>query len=962
MRTSFFAALAAMLLLSPQSKAQVNINDSVKYVTGANAEYASILNYMKRAMRFNAQVPQEKVYLHFDNTGYYKGETIWFKAYVVNAGDQTPTNISTVLYVELVTPGGDVIKTKKLYIKDGEAEGDIKLEKIYKTGFYEVRAYTRYMTNWGNAAIFSRVFPVYEEPKKDGDYSKSVMETHSYKYRMPEYREIPEEMLDEKNNKKGKNDNIVTAKKLPKGKINVSFYPEGGALVENVPCRIAFNVVDSEGRHFDTEGTILNSKKEVVGAAITFEKGRGFVDVLSDGEPLYLRLKTADGKEQEFLLPEADPEGVGLVMNTLRDDAITARLSASRSLQGRLLGYVLMNKGKIAYADTLTTKSSMSIKIDRHSAPEGVNQLVLFDSDGKVLADRLFFICPTADQSDSIYVTTKQKVIQPCGKVKLNIQTRPNASVSLSAMDISTMTDGCEGNAKTWMLLSSEVKGYIEHPDYYFESDDLAHRRAADMLMMVQGWRRHRWQLMDGDEKFRTIQHIEDSLYISGKVLDNKGKRVKAGIDLDIVFYNKLGDWLRGSTVTDSNGEYAFAAPNMSGDWNVQFITKENGVKKKMRVTVDRHFSPMRRWLSPYETDEQAMYIENFMENTPDSLFKDFDDIPLRKRENMLPNVKVKARRRIFEGARAAWESEARGEYGAWIYYDMIAETQKIQDEGKTIPGIFDWLLSRNPNFAARGVEQYFPTHEESNNTNNEDNNVVADYGTDDSNNDNADIAHEASAIGDDDGDITINELEEITKGNKSSGHSDKLVSKEEKKRKETSSSDCGLDYKNRPILWVINNKPFGITSSLSDDMFVLREESLYSIQRFPLYIDEVNAIYISEDAKSYQQYGLSRLISSSAKKPVTIHIYTHVDNFVKVKGQVSTRYHAFDSVDTFEMDDYSVLPPMEDYRRTLYWAPNVKTDKDGKATVEFFNNSSARKFYISAEGMTKDGHILVNE
>ena len=27
--------------------------------------------------------PQEKVYLHFDNTGYFCGETIWFKAYTI---------------------------------------------------------------------------------------------------------------------------------------------------------------------------------------------------------------------------------------------------------------------------------------------------------------------------------------------------------------------------------------------------------------------------------------------------------------------------------------------------------------------------------------------------------------------------------------------------------------------------------------------------------------------------------------------------------------------------------------------------------------------------------------------------------------------------------------------------------------------------------------------------------------
>lgn len=959
MKKTLFATLTAMLLSVPQAEAQLNINDSVKFITGANAEYASILNYMKRAMRFNEEVPQEKVYLHFDNTGYFKGETIWFKAYVVNAGNMKPTELSRVLYVELVTPGGDVVKTQKLYVNDGEAEGSIRLEKIYETGFYEVRAYTRYMTNWGNAAIFSRVFPVFEEPEMEGDYSARTINTHNYKARTISSREIPQEMLDEANNKKGRNDNIITAKTLPKGKINVSFYPEGGNLIENVPCRVAFNVVDSEGRHFDTEGMILNSRKEAVGATITLEKGRGFLDVTSDGEPMYLRLVTADGKTQDFQLPETEMEGVGLVMNTLRDDYVTAQLNASRSLDGRLLGYVVMNNGRIMYADTVTCNERLNIRFDRKSIPAGVNQFIVFDSDGRVHSDRLFFICPSTDAADSIYVTTKQKVIQPCGKVKLDIQSRPDASISLSAMDVATLTNGNEGNARSWMLLSSEVKGFIEHPDYYFEADDVNHRRAADMLMMVQGWRRHRWQLMAGEEEFRKIQFIEDSLYISGKVLNRRGKYMMPNVDLDVyLFRGDTQEWVKGTTRTDSLGNYAFAAPNMDGNWNVNFVTKVNGKKSRMRVTVDRNFSPMRKYLSPYETDEQPMLISNFMKDTPDSLFKSFDDIPLVKRENVLPNVKVNARRSIFEGARAAWESEAWGEYGAWIYYDMIAETQKVTDEGRTVPGLFDWLYGHNPNFTGRGT-RFLPTKEESNFIEVANEEDVSDAELDDE--------HEAVELDDDEG-ISEEKLEMIErkglkKGKFLVGKSDELKVQIDKK-KESEFFDYEMGYNDRPIIWILNNNFYAITSSKQQNLNIHTEAlsgfSNAVLQPFPTFIDEVSAIYISDSPRAYNSHGIRTSVRSY--HPVTIHVYTHVNRPVKLKGHVSTLYHAFDKVDTFHSEDYSILPPMEDFRRTVFWAPDVKTDKDGKATVEFYNNSSARRLYISAEGMTKDGHILVNE
>ena len=59
-----------------------------------------------------------------------------------------------------------------------------------------------------------------------------------------------------------------------------------------------------------------------------------------------------------------------------------------------------------------------------------------------------------------------------------------------------------------------------------------------------------------------------------------------------------------------------------------------------------------------------------------------------------------------------------------------------------------------------------------------------------------------------------------------------------------------------------------------------------------------------------------------------------------------------------FYSPDYSLLPKDEDYRRTLYWNPNVTTNKEGKASVEFYNNGSCRNIDISAETLTKDGGL----
>ena len=62
----------------------------------------SLLGYVESIRSFNTLYPQEKVYVHMDNRSYFLGDTIWFKAYVMNATTLHPTQMSGVLYVELL--------------------------------------------------------------------------------------------------------------------------------------------------------------------------------------------------------------------------------------------------------------------------------------------------------------------------------------------------------------------------------------------------------------------------------------------------------------------------------------------------------------------------------------------------------------------------------------------------------------------------------------------------------------------------------------------------------------------------------------------------------------------------------------------------------------------------------------------------------------------------------------------
>ena len=142
------------------------------YMAYAQTPFQALTSYAQNVYQFGHICQQEKVYLHFDNTAYFQGDIIWFSAYVVNAASQTPAQ-SKVVYVELLSPNGVVLKQLKLKVENGMAHGSLPLVDTpvdaaralrgvtaLPSGFYEVRAYTRTMLNFDDTGVFSRVFPV----------------------------------------------------------------------------------------------------------------------------------------------------------------------------------------------------------------------------------------------------------------------------------------------------------------------------------------------------------------------------------------------------------------------------------------------------------------------------------------------------------------------------------------------------------------------------------------------------------------------------------------------------------------------------------------------------------------------------------------------------------------------------------------------------------------------------------
>ena len=577
---------------------------AVSSLYAQSEETNRILSYLQKAMNFNKVVPQEKVYLHFDNMGYFENETLWFKAYVTRTDNGHPSDLSKVLYVELLNPTGDVLQTLKYPIDSlGMSHGEMKLDTIMGAGLYEVRAYTRYMTNWGTNAVFSRVIPVWKKPKQEGDYSDLTIVPIPYHQRLPNRREPMDTLY-----VKVVDDGLYTHD-LNKT-ISVNFYPEGGDLIVGKRCRVAMLAVDDNGNPHKGNGFVMNEKGDVLASVQTDTLGRGCFELVPDTGMLTFQMrnlkKSERGNVQYFSLPQAKTEGCTLCLDAVSDQML-ATLQCTDGICGNMLGYVLMHNGNIIRCDTIKAVPLLEIEMDRQAMPEGVNQLTVFDSWGRIMAERLFFICPKPNKADSIQVVAKTERLKPCGKVEMELHTYPNANLSFSAMDAHTMTNGKQGNMKTWMLLSSDVRGYIHNVDYYFEADDKKHRQDADLLMLTQGWRRYDWRLMSERYTFRKAQPIEDQFYLNGKLREYRKRNPVSNVKLYVSLYNKQGQSLLGNAVTDSLGNYAFKMPFVDGEWKMFIYTtrdmKKGEKRKTYYVGIDRQFSPSPRYLTPLETE-----------------------------------------------------------------------------------------------------------------------------------------------------------------------------------------------------------------------------------------------------------------------------------------------------------------------------------------------------------------------
>ena len=464
--------------------------------------------------------PQEKIHLHTDRDVYVPGEKIWFKAYVTDAVTHQYSTFSQYAYVELISPADTLVNRVMILQTDSMFHGHLPLIDFIPEGNYTLRAYTRYMENLGDDYFFKKNIRI-------GNLSA------------------------ERGNRKNRE-----SRGQVRDDYNVSFFPEGGNLLEGVFCKVVFKALKSNGSSESISGDITDESGAIITSIETRHAGMGAFSLIPNPEKRYfLHCRNGNGLEKQFELPRPVPNAYALTASQKHGRLSVAVNKSANSPD--ISCYLLAHcRGMALYFDVWDKKNEL-VFLSEEILPSGVIQFVLFDRDMNPLSERLVF-CKNDDHG-KIELHTDKALYEKRDKVVATLSlTDPggnllNGNLSVAVTDNTDIKIDDANTILSTLLLFSELKGYIENPAYYLQ-DDAQSTIALNYLMMTHGWRRyHVQEVAKGNLEYPQIP-FQMAQEIRGKAISPLLSRPVS--QSDIMIMSNDGGFLL--TATDANGQFVF--------------------------------------------------------------------------------------------------------------------------------------------------------------------------------------------------------------------------------------------------------------------------------------------------------------------------------------------------------------------------------------------------------------------
>ena len=540
--------------------------------------------YMNQAQTFANNYPREKAYLHFDNTSYYVGDTIWFKAYVTLAEQQTFSLISRPLYVELVDQTGHIADKQIIKLTQGEGNGQFILPRSMLSGYYEVRAYTK-------------------------------------------------------------------------------------------------------------EGTEITSFE-------TLHDGMGHFEYTPSAQPAIAKVNF-QGKKYEFTLPQALPNGY--VLSTVSNaGALLVKVSCNAATPQDTLAVFISHQGRPYVHQLISCRADAPREfiLPTRKLPAGVLQVSLINRAGNTLCERFVFANPRAP----LQISTEglKEVYAPYAPIRCELQIKNAKGEPVSGELSVSIRDGVrsdyleyDNNIFTDLLLTSDLKGYIHQPGYYFASPSPRKQTELDVLLMVHGWRKYDMSQAISTAPFTPLQLPETQLALNGQVKSTILKNKLKDIALSVIV-KKDDQFITGGTVTDENGRFTIPVEDFEGTTEAVIQTRKVGKErnKDASILIDRNFSPAPRAYGYKELHPEWKDLAYWQQKAEsfDSLYMD----SIRRVEGLyvLDEVEIKSKRR--QGSNMATKIS---EKSIDAYYDVRRSVDVLRDNGKIVTTIPELMEKLSPQF-----------------------------------------------------------------------------------------------------------------------------------------------------------------------------------------------------------------------------------------------------------------------
>lgn len=625
---SRFAIFAFLLLALTVSISFIDGDDPLKVI-------------LTRLEKFRAEYPQEKVHLQLDKPFYAIGDDIWFKAYVVNAESHQLSGLSKILNVELINEQDSVKKSLRLPLIAGVAWGDFHLTDSLQEGNYRIRAYTNYMRNFDNAYFFDQTIQVgnaflndvittatYQYANENAAQKITATINYmdikgnplggrevNYAVQAGDLNNITKgkAVTDDKGdiqvsflNKQGhslQQGSVSTILTLDKensirksfpikatsNESNLQFFPEGGNLVDGLRSRVAFKTVGADGLGKEVSGYVSTGNGEKILEFKSEHAGMGvFILQPLAGQSYTATVKFPDGSEKKISLPQAQPEGFVLSAVNADSTNLLVRISASPAMMtaGGQVTLVAQSNSVVKFVSQNKLESSLiTASIPKSRFPTGILQLTLFNQQNQPVAERLVFI----NHHDFLNVGINgPKTSAPRKKVKMELEVNAPSGKPVFGSFSVAVTDATkvpvnpneEHTILSDLLLISDIKGYVEQPNYYFTATSQQKVRELDNLLLTQGWRRFTWKAILANDFPQLTYKPEDGINISGYVTLHK-KPVAGG---KVILMSSQKGFFMTDTLTDADGRFVFN--KMIFPDSTRFIVQARTVKDKKFVDI----------------------------------------------------------------------------------------------------------------------------------------------------------------------------------------------------------------------------------------------------------------------------------------------------------------------------------------------------------------------------------------